>query len=64
MSTYKKKKILIPKSNIQFEYINTIISNNIINYDIEKIGLLNLIKFEKKSLSKNNKSKSKTKTLL
>ena len=48
MSTYKKKNFLIPKSSIQSEDVNTIISDNIIYYDIENKGLLNLIKFNDK----------------
>ena len=56
MSTYKKKKYSIPKSSIQFEDINTIISDNSIYYDIENKGLLNLIKFKEKSFSKKNKT--------
>ena len=43
-----KKKISIPKSKIEFKNVNTIISKNIITYDIENKDLLNLIKFKKK----------------
>ncbi len=67
MSTYKKKKISIPKSKIQFEDVNTTISDNIIYYDIENKGLLNLIKFNKNknslNMSKSNLPDSKQKTL-
>ena len=45
MST--KKKNFIPKSNIELKNVNTIIADNIIYYDIENKGLLNLIKFTK-----------------
>lgn len=58
MSTYKKKKFLIPKSSIQSEDVNTIISDNIIYYDIENKGLLNLIKFNDKIKKKINMSES------
>lgn len=58
MSTYKKKKISIPKSKIQFEDVNAIISDNIIYYDIENKGLLNLIKFNDKIKNNSNMSKS------
>lgn len=68
MSTYKKKNISIPKSKIQFEDVNAIISDNIIYYDIENKGLLNLIKFNDKiknnsNMSKSNLQYSKQKTL-
>lgn len=67
MSTYKKKKISIPKSKIQFEDVNTTISDNIIYYDIVNKGLLNLIKFNKNknslNMSKSNLPDSKQKTL-
>ena len=47
-----KKKNFIPKSNIELKNVNTIIADNIIYYDIENKGLLNLIKFKEKSKSK------------
>ncbi len=66
MSTYKKKKYSVPKSKIQFEDVNTIISDNIIYYDIENKGLLNFIKFNKNknslNMSKSNLPDSKEKT--
>ena len=49
-----KKKNFIPKSNIELKNVNTIIADNIIYYDIENKGLLNLIKFKEKSKSKKN----------
>jgi len=49
-----KKKISIPKSIIEFENVNTIISDNIIYYDIENKNLLNLIKLKKVFERKNN----------
>jgi hypothetical protein len=42
------KKKSIPKSKIELKHVNTIISDNIICYDIEHKDLLNLIKFNKK----------------
>ena len=62
MSTYKKK-YSIPKSLIQSEDVNTTISDNIIYYDIENKGLLNLIKFKKIETKPKTKPKTKTKTL-
>ena len=38
------KKSFIPKSNIELKNVNTIITDNIIYYDIENKGLLNLKK--------------------
>jgi hypothetical protein len=59
-----KKKKSIPKSNIEFEKVNTIISDNIITYDIENKDLLNLIKFKKKSnVISVNQYKSNGKTI-
>ena len=65
MSTYKKKIYSIPKSSIQSEDVNTTISDNIIYYDIENKGLLNLIKIKKieKKQKTKTKTKGKTKTL-
>jgi len=62
MSTYKKKKNLIPKYSIQSEDVNTTISDNIIYYDIENKGLLNLIKIKKIETKPKPKPKAKTKT--
>jgi len=56
MSTSKKKIIKIPKLQINFQDLITTFSDNIIYYDIESKGLLNLIRFNKKSLSKNSKT--------
>lgn len=56
MSTSKKKFIKIPKPQINFQDLITTFSDNIIYYDIESKGLLNLIRFNKKSLSKNSKT--------
>ena len=52
MSTYKKKNISISKYKIEGQDINTTISDNIIYYDIENKGLLNLIKFNINEISK------------
>lgn len=57
MSTYKKKNISISKYKIEGQDINTTISDNIIYYDIENKGLLNLIKISS-NLSKKSSSKS------
>mgnify|MGYP001193538156 FL=1 len=62
MSTYKKKIYSIPKSSIQSEDVNTTISDNIIYYDIENKGLLNLIKFKKIETKQKAKTKTKGKT--
>ena len=66
MSTYKKKNISISKYKIEGQDINTTISDNIIYYDIENKGLLNLIKFNKNknslNMSKSNLPDSKQKT--
>ena len=60
-SLYEFEKYLIPKSSIQSEDINTTISDNIICYDIENKGLLNLIKFKKIETKPKAKTKTKTK---
>tara|TARA_B000000477_G_scaffold82602_1_gene69798 strand:+ start:77 stop:274 length:198 start_codon:yes stop_codon:yes gene_type:complete len=62
MSTYKKKIYSIPKSSIQSEDVNTTISDNIIYYDIENKGLLNLIKIKKIETKQKAKTKTKGKT--
>ena len=62
MSTYKKKIYSIPKSSTQSEDVNTTISDNIIHYDIENKGLLNLIKIKKIETKQKAKTKTKGKT--
>jgi hypothetical protein len=64
MMSSKKKIYSIPKSKIEFENVNTIIADNIINYDIENKDLLNLIKFNKKpTVISLNRHKSHGKTI-